>query len=777
MIQQRVPVLVHVLVVVVVCLFCQHTLLPPSSPGGVYARSLSRPHSSDHPSWSGVSTSNRITTDGDTTPTPTSPVLDVFVSTNGSDANSGLSRHSPVATPQRAMSIVRAFPRPLNTSVVVWYEPGTYFLNETLLFEYEDGTTGSDPDITITHFGMNNDTDSVIFSGGAVVSGWSPHPTEGAVYTTILPAAAPISELRQMWSLSFTANSSDLKYHGMASHTIPTPDTSPAAPTDASMLRRFIQETDVDTYQTLFASSIRLQEQPNWDVDADNYTLSDAELLIWQIWSTSTVSVSHYNASNLTVSFSPAFSNYGPASSGSRFTWRNVKNVTLLEPGQFFLDRNNGSITYRALEGEDPTSDDDALVVPVLNEILVVQDSLGRVVSNIAFEGISIMHTVNGLGACLAASCDGQSASDNAYAAMHIYNASNIRFNGGQVLHTGSYGWWADAGTSNCTLSASVFSDLGAGGVRVGVAQGGVNPVSSSVVRDVLVENNEVGYGGFVSLAGAGVLVQEAACSSILHNIIHDFRYTGVSQGWTWSYEPTSVENNTISFNRIYNIGMAVLSDMGCIYTLGDSKGGQVINNVCSNVQAYGYGGWGLYTDQASKGIRFQDNIVFNTKSAGVHQHYGLDIAFVNNIIAFPEICIGANCDMAAVRSSNNGAVYGTGIPSEFTFTNNIVVLNQNISTLFFSTWVDAFANTTFDSNLYWTYAPTNPMSLQFPPTQMPTTFEGWQATGQDLNSLIADPLFNATLLSSFVFEVTPSSPALKLGFTPIDISTVGPMV
>jgi hypothetical protein len=61
------------------------------------------------------------------------------------------------------------------------------------------------------------------------------------------------------------------------------------------------------------------------------------------------------------------------------------------------------------------------------------------------------------------------------------------------------------------------------------------------------------------------------------------------------------------------------------IYTLGISTNTVIENNVCHDIVAWGYGGWGLYADQASSGILLQNNVVYRTKSAGFHQHFGMN--------------------------------------------------------------------------------------------------------------------------------------------------------
>jgi hypothetical protein len=250
--------------------------------------------------------------------------------------------------------------------------------------------------------------------------------------------------------------------------------------------------------------------------------------------------------------------------------------------------------------------------------------------------------------------------------------------------------------------------------------------------------------------AAVGVWIGHAAHNTIEHNDIFDLYYTGVSVGWRWGYDKSGAHHNSISHNHIHDLGQGVLSDMGGIYTLGPSPGTTIEGNLFHDIECFagGYGGWGIYFDEGSTGVVAEGNVVYRTNSAGFHQHYGKENVVRNNVFAF-----GGQAQLMRTRAENH---------LSFRLEHNIVCADH--APLLASDW----SGTGFelDRNLYWDTAgaPAGPMPG--------TSWDQWHARGQDIHSLVADPLFVNPAGGDF--RLKPGSPALKLGIKPPNVRDAG---
>jgi hypothetical protein len=262
-----------------------------------------------------------------------------------------------------------------------------------------------------------------------------------------------------------------------------------------------------------------------------------------------------------------------------------------------------------------------------------------------------------------------------------------------------------------------------------------------------IIDNNIIRSGGWIFPCAVGVWIGSSPGNTVTHNDISDLFYSGISVGWRWGYAASTCKRNTIRFNHVHHLGKGLLSDMGGIYTLGPSEGTVVANNVFHDIRSYSYGGWGLYTDEGSTGITFEDNLVYNTKDGSFHQHYGKENIVRNNIL---------------VNSRERQVVVSRAEPHQsIRFERNIIVWKTGPALS--GAW--GKAKTVSGSNCWFN-------SAGAPIEFMGKPLAEWQKAGHETGSIIADPLL--TDPANGDFRVKPGSPALALGFKPFDYSRAG---
>jgi hypothetical protein len=423
------------------------------------------------------------------------------------------------------------------------------------------------------------------------------------------------------------------------------------------------------------------------------------------------------------------------------------------EAGTWYLDRPTGTLYYRPVPGEN--LDTASIVAPRLNRVIEISGTGDAYVHDIQFEGIAFSHTEWVPGREVETATP--QAACHVGGAVHLERACDVRFESCEFSHLGSYGIEIAGGSHDVDVSRCTITDLGGGGVKVwhsfeagdSVIGAGPDWNHTESCRRVRITDSVISFGGYRFHQAVGVLIGMCSGVQLLHNEIHDFDYSGVSVGWTWSYEEGHAYGNLIEYNHIYNIGRNMLSDMGGIYTLGVQPGTRLTHNLIHDVWSRGYGGWGIYNDEGSSHILVENNIVYRTKSNGYNQHYGEDNIIRNNIFAF-----GGEAQYSRGRLEEH---------TSFRFTNNILYFDSDGKVLAGS-WDRISA--VIDDNLYYNKS------------GKPLEFDGasldvWQARGADNHSVVGDPKFRDPDSGDFSF--LDESSARSIGFRPFDLSTVGP--
>ncbi|MES2463151.1 MAG: right-handed parallel beta-helix repeat-containing protein, partial [Armatimonadota bacterium] len=355
----------------------------------------------------------------------------------------------------------------------------------------------------------------------------------------------------------------------------------------------------------------------------------------------------------------------------------------------------------------------------------------------------------------------GQAEIGGIISALQLNGARAITFDNCTVRNVGGQAIGLGRETQYCRITGCTLQDLGAGGVLIGAENDAV-PIGNHISHNTI-ENTLIAEGGRVHSSAVGIWIGQSAHNTITHNEITDFYYSAISTGWTWGYAENDNHHNTITYNHLHNLGQGVLSDMGGIYTIGMSPGTILDHNHIHDVVSYDYGGWGIYFDEGSTGIKATNNVVYNMKSSPFHQHYGTNNLLENNVLAF-----GNEGQILRARGSNNKSPKPETAPdkraeSSFTIRRNIIYGRK--APFFSGEWTGQ--NFTLADNLYWSVDPKMP--ARFPGSR---SLAEWQAENHDSGSLVADPLCIDPAKGDFTLRA--GSPATKIGFVPIDISTAG---
>jgi len=665
-----------------------------------------------------------------------------YIAPNGNDQNSGDKPGQPFATIQKAVDEVRKSDTHKTASAkpaLIYMLGGTYELKQPVIIN--PSVQGSSVQPIVVNRYQNQ---PVVVSGGREIKGWKKEKN-GWLTTTIPEVAAGEWKFRQLYVNGASRprarkpNNGFLIVRGMPEGTPKTAD----------------YHKDCQSFE--FAKG---DINPKWK------NLDDVEVIVYHFWTDSHLPIQSIDEKTNLITFKHKAGKVFTddfTENGARYIVENVYEE-LDAPGEWYLDRKTGKLSYYPFPDEQPGQM--SVYAPVLPELIRFEGDPEnqKFVENITFRNIEFRFTNFELPK---GNSNDRQGSASVTSAITLKGARNCEFSNCTVSQIGNWAFeLADGCSSNLFKSNKIFNTA-AGGFRVN--GGSYNQSPFLRTRSNSFTDNEIHHYGELYPSAVGILLQQTEENLVAHNLIHHGYYTGVSIGWEWGYQRSVSRDNVIEFNHIHHIGQGLLSDMGAIYTLGVSPGTVIRNNLIHDVDANHYGGWGIYHDEGSTHILDENNIVYNTKFAGFNIHFCKEVTVRNNIFA-----LGRLQQLSRGRVEPHKSVY---------FENNIVYWKEG--KLLDGNWKDQPYTFYFHpKNKEGTREITETFdmdrNLYFNPAKKlnEIDFNGkslieWQKGGKDTHSVFADPLF--VDVDNFDFRLKPGSPAFQLGFKNIDMSNVGP--
>ena len=684
----------------------------------------------------------------------------VYVSPDAGEVRDGSSER-PFATPREAQKALRSLRAsgergPWTVSLAA----GDYRIEEPLTFEPEDSGSPGEP---VTWRGpATGGAQAARITGAYDLKGWRARP-DGR-WETDVPVRKVGRGENALWFEQLYVNGRRAK---RARH----PNADFLSPKSVKL--------------TLLAGDLQQAELAARDGDlAQLAKCSPAELRLAHLvvnhkWSATRRAIRGYDAaSGVVVTEGRSLPKWNSWDERSMYCVENAP-FALDEPGEWLYDGAAKKVVYIPRPGEKLEETRFQFPVPGLVTLLRIKGdpAHGRFVHDIVFEDLhfscsdspgraafggmkGLPESADNVAAGLGPSeFPGAQAASSTSAAVLADGAHRIALRGCAIVNAGEYGLWLREGCVSNRIEGCVIGEPGAGGVRIGTMRApqpvGKGERVTGLANGLgtgynVVDNCTIANGGRIHAEGVGVWIGHSPFNSVTHCEIADFFYTGVSIGWVWGYAGSLAQGNTLAFCRIHDIGQRVLSDMGGVYTLGTSYGTCVTNNVIYNVDSRTYGGWGLYPDEGSEGIVFENNLVYDTKDASFHQHYGKENILRNNILAFSR-----QCQVALTRAEPH---------LSFTAERNVIYWDAGPVFARYGGTVHETGKIAWKGNIWWMESGA--------PSFNGKTFAQWQAKGNDVDGTVMDPLFVDAAKRDF--RLRPESPVAKAGFRPFDISAAG---
>ena len=667
----------------------------------------------------------------------------------------------PLATLERARDAVRLLKKTKSEDITVQLRGGTYSLEKTVVFGLEDSGVG---DSHVTYAAYPGETP--VFSSGKEIGNWKK-------VTTSLPGL-PKEATGKVWEADVSGRFLTL-YDGKGM--LPRARSTGFIPLKGSGRDR------------LHFPKGLLKNFSN---------VKDAEIVVrphhaWIVNILPVVSVDEASRVAHTAIPSTYIMNELHFLKGQDSCWFENVLEALDEPGEWVVNTQEGKLYLWPRDDARPEN----IVAPGLIEYIRVEGQIDKEgpkdvpVRNLNFHGLTFMHGDRY-----------QIALDDA-GLQHDWD-----------MHDKANALVRLRGTENCTISQCHFAYSGSNAIRVdlhgqkneisgnhiehmgsaGILLCGYGPGTKDVNKDNLVYNNHIHHMGRIYWHGSGIMVWQSGGNRVANNLIHHTPYTGliISGCMTDFFRkngrelgrtirrnevgalPKKLElddvrrflhtrDNIFEYNEIHH-AMEMLGDGNGIYIRGAGPGNVIRRNYIHHMVAPMIMQAAIRTDGGQMDTLITENIVYKCTSQGILMK--LNNRCENNIVA--DIIAPPRGYYLSLREGPlTGATIKRNIfyssMEETTFIDELPAKKQDGTEDRRGRELAKAKDADTDYNIYYSKA-----DLELGKSML----KKQQADGVDAHSLAVDPGFVDAENGDFRLKV--DSPALKLGFVPIDLSKVG---
>jgi len=587
--------------------------------------------------------------------------VEIYVSPDGDDTNSGTSPAEPLASIDAAQSAVReAIADGMDGDAVVSLRGGTYYREEPLRFGPADaGRDGYE--VVYTNYG--DERPEVV--GGTPITDWEYH--ENGVYRADVDHT--FNGLYEDGTRAVVArhpNQGDVERFAWAE------------PNAVGGCHRYLRvaETDQERPAEAFAFA-----------DGDVPTLSPSDDLQVYVWPGGPDGEWNWFSDILDVAAVDHESNRIELArqarydlgAGTRYFLRNHPDL-LDSPGEFYLDRDAGTVYY------SPRGDVDSATVlaPTVDRLIAVRGDVDDRVRNLRFEGLTLRLTdpPRELPNVRFSESDPDGGPTTPRGCIEVTDAEDVTVRRCRVRDTGMHGLLLRGPVERVDVSHNEFRDVGQTGiVLVGHRPHeftedvpGARPRAYSN-RNHRIRNNHVYNTGEVVGHGHGIELRHSGNNEVAHNRIHHTRRTPIMMtsmprpttmsghghtvedpltvdGWEIAADDAHLfqhaRGNVIEHNDLSH-GHLDSQDTGLIHTCSSGRGNIVHENRFHHSQVPFSFGFGIYLDDTSDGFVVTNNLVHDLNHEGEgdlrYAVYGKGLrnVFANNVVADNSASVGAH--------------------------------------------------------------------------------------------------------------------------------------